>query len=295
MIETFAKVYYYLTTHLKHDVACHVNFTCRGLKIGREISPAKLTIGMTANGLSFFSSQTHRVTPIRFTLAELCWILAGRSDVESLASYNRSMMHYSHEGIITGSYGMRLRAQLPRLIERLKDDIYTRQACASIFWATDCVNELTHIPCNAFLQFLCRPPLIDLHVTSRSSDFVTGLSIDSIHWQALLILMANELKASGFDVIPSILHYSIASLHVYDVDVEMINNWQVLRYQNEMYEHYIPLVISLSNAIKNAKSFFEKDLTLIQLMEILEIETIHLPRLQMLDELFQRYKNKVVR
>lgn len=297
MIDTFAQIYKELAIDLQHNALYRVKFACRGLMMGREM-PAKLNIGMVSKGASFFSYPSHRVTPIRFTLAELCWILAGRSDVESIASYNKAMLHYVHEGekFMSGSYGGRLRDQLPILIERLKADIYTRQACAVIFTRLDCVDQTkTHVPCNVFLQFLCRPPFLDLHVTSRSSDFVTGFSIDTIHWQALLILMANELKTHGFEVIPNMVHYSIASLHVYEADCEMVDAWTVSKFQIPSPEHFIPLTITLSQAIDNAKNYFNKDLVLIDLMDMLGINITHLPQLQMLDEMFQKHRNKVVR
>lgn len=296
MDKTFAQTYREMTTRLMFD-STNVDFSCRGLAMSDEVTAA-LKIQMDPRGVSFFSLQTHRVTPIRFTLAELCWILAGRCDTESIASYNKAMAHYADEddaSMISGSYGLRLHGQLSELIVKLKTDVYTRQACAVIFDRTDCLSRRTHMPCNVFLQFLCRPPLLDLHVTSRSSDFVTGFSIDTIHWQALLIMMANELRAHGVHVLPNILYYNIASLHIYKADVEMVRQWHAKQFQVPAFEHFIPLKIRLSYAIDRAKALFTKDLTLIQLMDILGIEMEYLPMCQMLDELFQQHKNKLTR
>ena len=300
--QSFAKTYYQIANRLTVWPECRVDFACRGLKMGCEVAAA-LTINMQPDGVSIFSCRTHRVVPIKFVLAELCWILAGSGMLNTIASYNKAMAHYSdtpESNIITSAYGLRLRYQLPVLVERLKEDIYTRQACATIYSEYDCLNtHMTHMPCNVFLQFLCRPPLLDLHVTSRSSDFVTGFSIDTLHWQALLILMANELRATGVHVIPNVLHYNIASLHVYEADCAMVDAWKVegVREHSLLYEHLVPLVgnMTLSEAITNCQKNFKADLTLPQLMDVLCMGTEHLTKMIGLDEMFRLYKNKVIR
>lgn len=294
---TFAQMYQQLASQLTHDPDMKVNFACRGLKMAREMS---LTAMMTMDprGASVFSFPGHRVVPIRFMLAELCWILAGRCDVESIASYNKSMAHFADNDdakVISGSYGLRLNGQIYEMILKLMKDIYTRQACATIFDRTDCLSGRTHMPCNVFVQFLCRPPLLDLHVTSRSSDFVTGFSIDTFHWQALLIMMANELKDMDSSIVPNLLHYNIASLHVYDGDIEMMSQWNPTQLYVPSYEHFITMNGKLSHVIHEAKKHFDKDLSIAALMDILQIDETMLPKLIALDEMFKAHRNKVVR
>jgi hypothetical protein len=130
---------------------------------------------------------------------------------------------------------------------------------------------------------------------SRSSDFVTGFSIDTIHWQAMLIMMANELKMHGIDVIPNILHYNIASLHVYEVDVPLIDQWDYWKMHTTPFEHFMPMSITLSEAIASAKKHFAANLSLTQLMDILNLGTSQLPEMIKLDNMFRLHKNKVVR
>lgn len=296
--DTFAAMYYRIANRLASWKDCRVEFACRGLQMGREMAAA-LRINMAPKGVSIFSHVGHRVVPIKFILAELCWILAGRADLTSIASYNKSMVHYTdtpESNVISGAYGWRLQQQLPVLIERLKEDPYTRQACATIYLQEDCLaTQKTHMPCNVFLQFLCRPPFLDLHVTSRSSDFVTGFSIDTLHWQALLILMANELKMAAINVVPNMLHYNIASLHVYDADCTMVDQWKVP--MGMTYEHCIPLVgnMTLSKAIASCKKNFREELSLTELMDVLHMGTEHLGNMITLDEMFRLHRNKVVR
>ena len=301
MGQTFAQAYERMTQEFITNRRLRVDFACRGLKMGRE-SHAALELEMDPRGVSIFSCAGHRVVPIKFVLAELCWILAGRADLASIASYNKSMVHYTdtpESNIISGAYGWRLQHQLPVLIQRLKEDPYTRQACATIYMQEDCLaTHKTHMPCNVFLQFLCRPPFLDLHVTSRSSDFVTGFSIDTLHWQSLLILMANELRMAGLHVLPNLLHYNIASLHVYEADCAMVDIWVVPRTTfSKGYEHILPIVgnMTLSEAIESCKKNFREGLSLTALMDVLNMGTEHLAQMVLLDEMFRNHKNKVVR
>lgn len=294
---TFAQMYQQLASQLTHDPDMKVSFACRGLRMAREMSLTAM-MTMDSRGVSVFSLPEHRVVPIRFMLAELCWILAGRFDVESIASYNKSMAHFADENdakVISGSYGLRLNGQLGAITEKLLKDIYTRQACATIFDRTDCMSGRVHMPCNVFIQFLCRPPFIDLHVTSRSSDFVTGFSIDTFHWQALLIMMANQVREMDGSIVPNFLYYNIASLHVYDGDIAMMQNWKATQLHVPTYEHFIPMRGKLNSVIHEAKKYFTKDLSIAALMDILQIDETALPKLIELDEMFKAYRNKVVR
>lgn len=293
---TFAHEYLLLKARMLLDPELIVNFECRGLKMAREITGAAVVMDMSPKGISFFSHKDHRVTPIRFTLAELCYILSGSNELASIAYYNKSMAHYSDDGkTISGAYGIRLVEQLPVLAARLKEDIYTRQACATIFQVIDCTDtKAKHKPCNIFLQFLCRPPFLDLHVTSRSSDFVTGFSIDTIHWQALLVMMANELRAAGFiDVMANRVYYNIASLHVYAADWPVVKQWKPI--MDKSYEHFLPLSITLTDAIEKAKRLFTGGLMTTELMDILSMDVRVLPTVVQLEELFRNHKNVLVR
>ena len=130
----FAELYKTLFLELMRS-ARTVGFACRGLSMAKELTHTTFTIEMPGyKKMSVFSNKDHRVVPIRFVLAELCHILAGRDDLESLLSYHAGMAKYSHDGVtLAGAYGKRLAAQLPRLIGRLEADPYTRQACAAIF------------------------------------------------------------------------------------------------------------------------------------------------------------------
>ena len=164
---TFASIYKDMSEYFKNNY--DVTFETRGSQMAREMINANLDIPVTEPGVSFFSHPTHRVVPIRFVLAEMCAILAGRNDIAVMESYNKGIRKYSNDGITLGaSYGEKLEGQLAAVLLKLQKDLRTRQAVCSILQKFEVVNmELTHIPCNVFLQFFVRDEKMHLIVTSR--------------------------------------------------------------------------------------------------------------------------------
>lgn len=292
-MNTFAVVYKNLFNLLINTP--YLEFECRGLKMWKEMSPVHVYINMSLQGVSVFSCPSHRVVPIKFILAELCYILAERDDVESIASYNKGMEKYSEDGgkTISGAYGFRLKDQLKSMIARLIKDEYTRQACGVIYQESDALSEITHMPCNVFLQFLCRHPYLDLHVFSRSSDFVTGFSIDAIHWQFLLLLMKNELRERGKMVLAHQLHYTVSSLHIYDSDREHIQKWSIE--PGTQYEYLLKTSMTLSQAIDECKKHFKAGMLVEDLCNLIGIPYESCEIVFDLVDLYKTHRNAIKR
>lgn len=289
---TFAKAYAAWSNELKEYP---VAIECRQMPIAYEFVNAVVGFSMFQRNISVFSQPGHRVVPIKFVLAELCHLLAGRNDIESLASYSNVIRKYDDGlGYMAGAYGYRLRNQLLEMVARLKKDPYTRQACATIWEESDgAPTARVNIPCNAFIQVLYRSNDLIFHVTSRSSDFVTGFSIDSVHWQALAILMANELEAHGMKIRKVLIEYFIGSLHIYRNDLDEVNTWKLA---DEKITHYINMpVMMLTEAVARAKAQFKGGLTLVELGNILHLDTPSMQRVIELDEIFKQHRNKVQR
>lgn len=288
---TFPEVYY---TTIKKLVNLPVSEVApRGVPIARELICPQLSMTLVRNGVWVFSCPTHRVVPMRFILAELAHILAGRNDVESIATYNKTMLQYADDGkIMEGAYGYRLQRQLLRIIERLKLDLSTRQACATIFQPRDCMTTRPHIPCNVFLQFLVRGSVLYLHVISRSSDAVTGLSIDTIHWQALLAMMVNELDATT-EITSAELIYSITSLHLYQSDLDVVKKWTCEHVHDTSY----PLTFTegLGTVVQDCTKEFAGGMTTRQLGELLRLDRESIDTAEWLQEMFVANRNNVKR
>jgi thymidylate synthase len=288
---TFAETYLKGADELLWNPKRNCAFACRGLAMAKEMTAVHCEIGMSQNGVSVFSHKDHRVVPIRFVLAELCYLLSGSNDLELIASYSAAMKHYSNDGkTIDGAYGYRLMHQLPAMIKRLKMDGYTRQACGVIFNEGDATTTQTHMPCNVFLQVLWRQPLISLHVASRSSDFVTGFSIDTLHWQFLLRMIANELETVAEKVV-----YDIATLHIYRQDMDVVEQWPSALRITGTYEHFLKTDMSLSSAMAACRAFFTTNMSVVELCLLLGLDDASIHTAGMLDGLFKQHKNKLVR
>ena len=287
---TFASIYKDMSEYFKNNY--DVTFETRGSQMAREMINANLDIPVTEPGVSFFSHPTHRVVPIRFVLAEMCAMLAGRNDIAVMESYNKGIRKYSNDGITLGaSYGEKLEGQLAAVLLKLQKDLRTRQAVCSILQKFEVVNmELTHIPCNVFLQFFVRDEKMHLIVTSRSSDFVTGFSIDTIHWQLLLMYMANSLLLSCGNV-----HYNIGSLHVYGKDIEMLKGWDVTEMYGVPFQHFIKTNLTLMEAIAECQKNFTINMSVEELGKILGFDAHSIAICRYNDDMFRLYRNKLER
>ena len=210
-----------------------VNIECRGRQMAYELQNAKMRVP-TEDGVSVYSHKSTRAFPIKFALAEFAWILAGRNDVASIARFNKNIVHYSDDTIIMGgAYGERLGGQIYSMIRRISNDKHTRQACAVIWNANDSSESSKDHPCNVFLQFMIRNDRLNLTVTSRSSDLMTGLPIDTFHWQFLLHIVRNELLPVYPELKVGHVIYNLTSLHVYDVDRQALENITDVHFDDE--------------------------------------------------------------
>lgn len=287
---TFAETYNDLLEHMLHCISCSTHISCRGQQMAKEVTGEHAVIGMPRNGVSVFSHKDSRVVPIRFILAELCYLLSGSNDLELMASYSAAMRHYSNDGkTISGAYGYRLKHQFHTMLSRLLADPSTRQACGAIFSEEDGITAVTHIPCNVFLQLLLRDNLLSLYVTSRSSDFVTGFSIDTIHWQMLLRMFARELRA-----VPEQVVYNIASLHIYKQDMPIVNAWSIGTPKHE-YEWILRTDIKFLRAIERCIGYFKAGMSVTELADLLEFDDDSIKKIVELDVLFRLHRNKLER
>ena len=218
-MDMFTQVY----NDIMHIIGNHpVDIQCRGRQMAYELENVRLDI-LTRHGISIYSHQDTRAFPITFALAEFAWILAKRDDVESIAHFNKNIVNYSDDTVIMGgAYGKRLGDQISHAIDRIRADKHTRQACAVIWREQDSFHTSKDHPCNTFLQFMIRKDKLYLTVTSRSSDLMTGLPIDTFHWQFLLHIVCNDLLELYPQLEVGSVVYNITSLHVYDIDKPML-------------------------------------------------------------------------
>ena len=196
-------------------------------------------IPVTARGLSFTEARYQHLiltnprarlvcNPVRkinkhFLAAEFIWMMSGQDNLELVVFYNKNYTKFSDDGLILhGAYGPRLRNwagsldQLTNCLERLKNDLYTRQAIIIIpDPSIDFTVKTKDIPCNNYLQFLYRDGKLDLMCYVRSNDMNLGFPYDAFHW-----CMLQEMFASILNVEVGDYHHIIGSMHIYEQDVE---------------------------------------------------------------------------
>lgn len=139
-------------------------------------------------------------------IAETCWVLAGRNDIEWLSAYLPRAADYSDDGKTWRSgYGPRIRDwkyhltgridQLQYVIQSLEDDSLSRQAVINIWNPQVDTRPGKDRACNTQLQFLNRNGMLYLTVTVRSNDVMWGWSgINAFEWSVLQEIVASTLR-----------------------------------------------------------------------------------------------------
>jgi thymidylate synthase len=164
-----------------------------------------------------------RKANIAAQIAETMWVLSGRDDIGWLRQYLPRAADFSDDGERwRGAYGPRLRDwrgwrpepidQWKHCLDLLREDPLTRRAAMTIYDPATDTKPGKDIPCNNWLVFTNRLGHLDLQVGIRSNDLMWGWSgINAFEWSALL-----EISAALLGVRVGSLHFSIASLHLYE-------------------------------------------------------------------------------
>lgn len=145
-----------------------------------------------------------------FHMFEALWMLAGRSDLQSLLHFNSSFDQFSDDGkeIRGSAYGKRWRSwfkdqngnaidQIPLLVKELSENLSTRRAVLLMWDATDLNLDSKDVPCNSMVYFLVRNGRLDMSVVNRSNDAIFGLfGSNVVHFHFLHQYITTKL--SGF-------------------------------------------------------------------------------------------------
>lgn len=188
-------------------------------------------------------------SPIRdanpfFHLIEALWMLAGRSDVATLAHYVRRMSNFSDNGkTFHGAYGDRWLNrphppfnQLSIVIELLKEQPQSRRAVIQIWdYQSDLyTNELIKdIPCNLIVTPWVHNQLLDMTVFCRSNDAIWGAAGTNVVQFSIL----QEYLASKLGIGVGLLYQISNNFHAYS---EIFEELKTLRppHDNRHYDEY---------------------------------------------------------
>jgi thymidylate synthase len=196
----------------------------RGKKI-RELRPAAFEYTNPLNRVVFLKGR--KMNPF-FLLAEALWILGGRSDVEWLTRYNKSIAEFSDDGVhFNAPYGERLRFwnandyrgfifnpidQLADVYKKFQKDIHTRQAVALIYnpLFDNASYEGKDTPCNNVIFFKVRNNKLEMTVCNRSNDLHYGVFTNLVQFSTI-----QEVIAAWLGIEVGTYTQFTDSLHVY--------------------------------------------------------------------------------
>ncbi len=160
-----------------------------------------------------------------FALAQVVWIVRGRSDAALPNYYFRGLPRFAGESACyPGAYGARLRRtngldQLEAAFAALKDNPTTRQVVLQIWTAEQDIPidegrpRSSDVPCNVISILKVRDGRLDWLQVSRSMDAFRGLPYNVVQFSYL-----QEMLAGWLGIRQGRLTYMCDSLHVYESD-----------------------------------------------------------------------------
>lgn len=162
-----------------------------------------------------------------FALAEVVWILSGRSDSRFVAHWNPGLLRFVGNAThLHGAYGIRLREthgvdQLQSAYQTLTDNPSSRQVVLQIWSAgidlpdTQGQPRSEDIPCNISCCLKVRDGKLHWLQTLRSNDVFLGVPHNVVQFTMIQEIMAGWLKVGVGEYVQM-----TDSLHLYDHDGE---------------------------------------------------------------------------
>jgi thymidylate synthase len=187
----------------------------RGLEF-LEISPVLIII---ENILDNKIYDEKRKWSYRVAKAEYDWYMSGSNLLKDIIKDMPVWEKFSDDGIhIRSAYGYRWKNQLPDIIDKLKNDFYTRKAVISLY---DGIEDIGYrgkdTVCTLTIQFMFRDNKLNMYVNMRSNDLIWGFCNDAFSFTELLKHVCNELNIK----VGTYYHY-VASMHIYDTHYHLL-------------------------------------------------------------------------
>lgn len=167
---------------------------------------------------AIFLGNKRRALSAAYASAEFLWYASGRGDVEMLAQYAPSYKKYADpSGQAYGAYGPRIMSQLPRVVELLRRDGFSRQTVVAVWRPDDleAAGKTPDMPCTLTHQYLLRDNALHMIVTMRSNDVWRGMPYDVFTFCCLQRVIAAHL-----DVDVGVYHHQVGSMHLYARDAD---------------------------------------------------------------------------
>lgn len=192
---------------------CGMPSSPRGLPT-REVLGASITVINPADNLPV---ATGRNLNSKIAYAEALQLVAGRSFPELMVRIAPNFKEFTNGGTwFHGAYGPRLRNQMHKVMDAIRNDPNTRQAVATIWDPSyDGHGDVKDTPCTVALQYFRRGDRLHAVTFMRSNDAWWGVPYDIFQFTFLQQHLASSL---GLDV--GEYNHFVGSLHMYDRDLE---------------------------------------------------------------------------
>jgi thymidylate synthase len=167
-----------------------------------------------------FPMLTGRKISFKTVLAEAQWFLSGSTNISDLKSEIWNQWA-DDKGFIHPGYA-EIGKQWGWITALLIKDPFTRKACMNLdAWNKVCRDDNKWLePCYHTLQFYIHNGMINLTVSSRSSDVAVGLPHDIPVLGWLLTKMAHDLT-----LIPGLLTFNMTDAHINIENIEPVKEY----------------------------------------------------------------------
>ena len=170
---------------------------------------------------------------------EALLLCGGISDPTMMVNITPTMARFLDGGVLHGAYGPRIRAQLPRTVERLMNDRDTRQAVMTIWDPAWDTLDTRDVPCTIAFNFRIRNDKLNMGAVMRSNDVYLGTAYDVFMFTQLQATIARAL-----DVELGTYTHHAWSLHAYERNfdqLEALHEFDGVVANDEVYPQFSSL------------------------------------------------------
>lgn len=192
-----------------------------GAGVYRALIPPRLDwIVQAGDGFPLLLSKR---VPFGVVVAEFCWMMSGRVDVEWLDQHKAAQIWRPWalaDGTIGRAYGYQIDHptmghQVAQAVERLRLDPTDRRACWT-HWRADDLPFMALPPCHGcFCQLRVVAGKVHLHMHQRSADWCVGVPFN-IAFYSLLLRVCSRLIGQP----EGGLHITFGDAHLYEMHFE---------------------------------------------------------------------------
>tara|TARA_R100001463_G_scaffold133535_1_gene195034 strand:- start:414 stop:1052 length:639 start_codon:yes stop_codon:yes gene_type:complete len=150
--------------------------------------------------------------------AEWQWYLSGENSIQALGRIYGKIPEIwkrmaDEDGNVNSNYGWQWQrnSQLTKVIQMLKKNPNTRQACISIYDSKELENYTYDTPCTYAVQFTILHNRLDMCVTMRSNDLWFGFCNDQYCFSKLQKIVSDALKIE-----PGVYYHFAHNMHLYN-------------------------------------------------------------------------------